>query len=1113
MSTGNSIINPYEVVLHALLHDIGKIFVRFAHRFQKYERVGKEIDEGRYRKLDALIRWVLRRSENIENLIKELQGRSHEEISEIFVNNLLNRAPDKSTKRLIDSILRVCDPAAAAERGIETDYSFFAKHFSEIKKNIDNILASKNTGSSYDNCKLSYDHYTCPYLLPTWILLKTNYLESVGPIAFSKRKVGYNHAEALAKLADIIMPILDAARRRASDELIKRVVDLLKSLLDEELWVPVLPLVYNRLENVSTYSFCEAAKRSSYFEVLYELLALIYSLVRLYGNENLTRRCAIDTLTEILRLTTLLVPAAVWGAIVPDTSLYAHSKYTAALASATLLSQSSRELSEKEMRLLVIDLNGIQKFVAAPVKTAAASRVLRGRSQLIELIVDSLVRYVLELFGGLPYTNIITSEGGSITILVPNRDDISELLNTLRNVCFKLSKELNFTLGFTIAVSRPFKVSELEYLSSLLEYRQRGTLSGFLDIIKSLELELSKEKTKRLLVNELLYKEGEVIDENEIEDLDSITREVVYKSQRYNLKVSDNLKDYIERIAGGKLSEGEVISNITHLSLIAGTCGRNLAAIISIYIFEEKEQNGKTVIVPVEDECILEEIIGHLKRRLKEHRDDILAISFGDRYHVGIIPVFSLGTIHILLSVTEPKVFNPAKDDYDYTLLWEFVSLIMSRERELGGELSDKLLSIIEEYSQLYNKRLRVLVEIKTVNTLTRFIPRYDIFEIMTEEYRNNVKKIHDSLKRLLDKDIEVSFRCVLTNTYHPATLQEKGGISLVDLDKYSFIALSKMDCDCMGSVKLVLSFSPSRLISFSEIVNLAVACKSYMFTIEEFSKRSEKFREKGKDPLREPPVNVIILYAGGDDVALYGEWKDVIYFVNKIYNGVRKLIRPLTLSVALTIDKSDVPILDLYRNVVRLLEEYAKKVKAAGCVCYPTPFILKHDSRYMYIEVFPLEQPSGYYSWPNDLPVQVWNLQTLAEVIGGFLPHNGNSRELEEYRRELYMLSSLGHLVQERISIKGGEINETGMLRTTLDIVELYMRYAYLWARREERLNELIEKLKLVLKCSTPPLLAYPSNIVPRGISGFEDAIRTLATAKIVLDLVLLAFKERELT
>ena len=91
-----------------------------------------------------------------------------------------------------------------------------------------------------------------------------------------------------------------------------------------------------------------------------------------------------------------------------------------------------------------------------------------------------------------------------------------------------------------------------------------------------------------------------------------------------------------------------------------------------------------------------------------------------------------------------------------------FVSLIMSRERELVGELSDKLLSIIEEYSQLYSKRLRVLVKIKTVNTLTRFIPRYDIFEIMTEEYRNNVKKIHDSLRRLLDRNIEVSLRCML---------------------------------------------------------------------------------------------------------------------------------------------------------------------------------------------------------------------------------------------------------------------------------------------------------------------------------------------------------------
>ncbi len=109
-------------------------------------------------------------------------------------------------------------------------------------------------------------------------------------------------------------------------------------------------------------------------------------------------------------------------------------------------------------------------------------------------------------------------------------------------------------------------------------------------------------------------------------------------------------------------------------------------------------------------------------------------------------------------------------------------------------------------------------------------------------------------------------------------------------------------------------------------------------------------------------------------------------------------------------------------------------------------------------------------------------------------------------------MLSSLGYLVQERISNRGSEINETGMLRTTLDIVELYMRYAYLWARREEKLSELIEKLKLILRCNMSPLLAYPSNIVPRGTSGFEDAIRVLAAAKLVLDFVLLAFRERGL-
>ncbi len=1104
MPTGSSVINPYEIILYALLHDIGKIFVRFAYRYNNnIEKIGgKKLEE-----LNNLLKNVL--GQYYEG-IEQLRETKHDKLSKIFIDCLLGEALDKRAEDLVNSILEVCDPATAAERGIETNYKFIVDNFNTIKDHINNKFREKNIGEIYD-------HYTCPYLLPTWVLIKTDYVKSVGPQADSTKGVGYDPDKALRELAKVISPILDSIEKKDIGKAACEISDLLAKLANNEVWVPVLPITYdNIIGKIAAYDYERAYEKSSYYEVLYELLILIYSLKVLFGGRIVPRRCIVDTLSEVLRLTTLFVPAAVWGAIVPDTSLYAHSKYTAAIASVLVLSPDTGRLEYRRMRLLAIDLNGIQRFIAAPVKSAAASRVLRGRSLLVELIIDSLTRYVLELFGGLPHVNVITSEGGSITILIPDVDDISERMSTLKKVCFELSKELSFALGSTIAISRPFSARELEYFKALQTHycdhddsydnKALQGLQGFLGIIRELEMELSKEKSRRLLIEELIERESKVISEGEIEGrLDSITREVIHKHQKYKLDLSSKkelkegtckvLEEYVELISGGKLSEDDIVSHVTHLSLVAGTCGRNLAAVISTYVFEESKINDKTVIVPAKD--IIYDIVRELGRSLgvPETEVEVLAVKYKPhkgvaRSVIGIIPISSLGTVHILISIVKQEALNPAKNIEHNRLLWGLISIVLS-------ELTKVLISHKMNY-EASGKKLRVYIDLKTVNTLTWFMPRLDILD------NENINRFKKLLEELLNNDIELSFRCLLTNTYHPT--RGKGEVpQLVDLDEYNFIALSKMDCDSMGSVKLVLSFSPSRLISLSEVMNLAVACKSYMLVLEELSKRPGS-EEK-------PSVNVIVLYAGGDDIALYGEWKDVIYFVNEIYNSVRRLIGPITLSLALTIDKPDVPILDLYRNVVRLLEEYAKKVKSAGCICYPTPLLLKRGSKYAYVEVLPLEPPGKYYNWPDDDIVRIWNLRTIAELIKQFLFHSSYASRLEDYKRELYMLSSLGHLIQECINSKRGDIEKTGELKATLEIVELYMRYAYLWARREENLKKLVDELKLIIDCKASPLLVYPDDIVSRGTSGFEDAIRMLAAAKLALDLILLAFRERGLT
>lgn len=157
------------------------------------------------------------------------------------------------------------------------------------------------------------------------------------------------------------------------------------------------------------------------------------------------------------------IPAATVGNVVPDVSLYDHSRTTSALASAlyqyhketdTMTVQAIQDYEPKKFLLISGDFYGIQDFIFTEGASTgkASAKLLRGRSFYISLISE-LASDLLCRELGLPVTSIILNAAGKFTILSHNTDKAKE---TVKAVEEKINDWLikNFlgqaSLGFSI---------------------------------------------------------------------------------------------------------------------------------------------------------------------------------------------------------------------------------------------------------------------------------------------------------------------------------------------------------------------------------------------------------------------------------------------------------------------------------------------------------------------------------------------------------------------------------------------------------------------------------------------------------------------------------------
>jgi CRISPR-associated protein Csm1 len=1065
----------YTLSLYALLHDVGKVTLRFARRCISGVEPCQDPDA------DPVARTARQLIEGLHGTVDSVSRRKHYELSKEFTERLLGIALSSADESYVNHVVARCDKFAASERGL----------FRELGELLEGVWREIEEEVSSGRA-FRYSHETTAMLSPTWMLVRTGYLDSVGLRAYAAGRIGrWSGSDERVRLSrSLFYPLLQALEEGDRGRLVKSVASLLRELAEKELWLPVGPLIPRKLLELRALRLDEAMKRSSYSGIVLLLYAMSREAYGLLGSR--VSRGLIDTLHSILRATTLLVPSAIYWSLVPDISLYSHSKLVSAYTLALQLSSS--------LRLLTIDVNRIQEFISSPMKAAAASRVMRGRSLLVELALDALTEYALTLFGELPWTNVIVSEGGTVDLLIPDLPDLNARVSRLRSVASSLASYLGGIIGFTVAYSAPFTIEETSFADTVKALAEGRRARTFADALESLSLSLATEKSKTGCRREAILSGGVVAREDEVEGFDAITLEPVMRGERdpYRLAVTAETKHYADALAPEKLAVGDVISTATHLSLVAGSVARGLAAVLSVHLFRYVDGFAQ----PDSDAALaLAEVVSGIPgvcdgRLLCRYEAD------GWEFRAALIPLTVAGALYVLVGA--PLVATPggAGTLYDPENP-EHIARVYAALRRVLEDVRSALARVVRA-----DHYVRVRVSI--ANAPHAFVlaeglrPLYDSrgFDEALAAYRDFGRAV----SRLISDGFDVALGYVTTSFYHPAqlTIEKEGarvvGFKLVDLDEFGVVAVAKMDLDLFGEVRSLYSISPSRLITLSDLVNAVIAGKAYMKALE---------LARGLSGSGLLNLDAIPLYAGGDDVTVYGKWSHVVKYVAELYKELRSVLKPLTLSLAVAIGDSTTPLLLLYGEAVALLEGYAKRVKAS-CVLggpsislYPRPQPAQ-GTNYVSCEVVPLERPSEYYPWIEDIAAS-WNLQLAAELVDpvAYVKNLGVLRKLEELKRELHILARLAYEYGELV--QGGPQGGEGRVER---LVPIEILYAYVWSRRGKELGE----IKRLLEEGVSPesrglkILAYPDDIV--GKTTVEEALRVLLAAKPVIDLVLLAIR-----
>ncbi len=220
-----------------------------------------------------------------------------------------------------------------------------------------------------------------------------------------------------------------------------------------------------------------------------------------------------EHLDSLLLIYTSMIPSARAGKILPDVSLYDHSRTVSALASALYLYHRDtntmgitniKEYNTSKFLLVSGDFYGIQDFIFCDSGEAGKSRakILRGRSFAVslysELAADMLCREI-----GLPPTALLLNAAGKFTVIAPNIKAAHEAVKSTEAKVNKWLIDIAFgqnALGFSTLETSPSdfvsgKFTDIwDRLSEKMAERKTrkfdleeyaGVIDGFLDTFRN----------------------------------------------------------------------------------------------------------------------------------------------------------------------------------------------------------------------------------------------------------------------------------------------------------------------------------------------------------------------------------------------------------------------------------------------------------------------------------------------------------------------------------------------------------------------------------------------------------------------------------------------------
>lgn len=219
----------------------------------------------------------------------------------------------------------------------------------------------------------------------------------------------------------------------------------------------------------------------------------VYALERLlHKDDNLP--LWFDHFESLMMIYTSLIPAARAGNVVPDVSLYDHSKSTAAIATAlylyhrdtdSLSVEAIRERDQSKFLMIGGDFYGIQDFIFSDSGESARhrSKILRGRSFAVSLICELAADLICREIG-LPSTSVLLNAAGKFTIIAPNTD-------AARQAVSRAEKDINRWL-----VEKTF--GESSFGVAMIDAKPADFESGrFLDTYELLSDEMATRKFRK----------------------------------------------------------------------------------------------------------------------------------------------------------------------------------------------------------------------------------------------------------------------------------------------------------------------------------------------------------------------------------------------------------------------------------------------------------------------------------------------------------------------------------------------------------------------------------------------------------------------------------------